>query len=194
MIIQNNMSDEHASNPGLSDLLIRIDEEITEELHKQESASVLGSDVELKEIGRHICFSLAGRRLAVPLTLVLEVGELEIVQPLPFLPDWVEGVTNIRGEIVSVTNLAAFFNFTPDRKGSRTFVVIHDGELKTAIIVDRITGTRPLYKKEGIELGNDPEKSIFSGFLSDAAVFLLDDAEQEVALFDAKQLLSSIRI
>ncbi len=188
------MIDEYASRPGLSDLLLRIDEEITEELHRQESVPALGSDAELKAIGRHICFSLAGRRLAVPLTLVLEVGELEIVQHLPFLPDWVEGVTNIRGEIVSVTNLSAFFNIAAERKESRTFILIHDGEMKTAIIVDRITGTRLLYRKEGMNFGSDAEESPLSGFLSEPAVFLLDDVAQELALFDAKQLLSSIRI
>lgn len=198
-MIRTDISGEHASHPDLSALLIRIDEEITGELHKQDSASGSGSDAGREEIGRHICFALAGRQLAVPLTLVLEVGELEVVQPLPFLPEWVEGVTNIRGEIVSVTDLAAFFNIavsgdTPERKESRPFIIIHDGDVKTAIIVDRITGTRLLYKKTGMKPGNGGEKSIPSKFLSGSAVFLLDDTERALELFDGGQLLSSIRI
>ncbi len=184
--------------PNLADLLILIDKEIAGELRRQGKVPKADSDRELKEIGRHICFTLGGRQLAVPLTLVLEVGELDIVQPLPFLPDWVRGVTNIRGEIVSVTDLAVFFNIasTASEEG-RTFIIIHDGDVKTAVIVDRITGTRLLYRKgEGMpkDIRDSDSKSVLSRFLSGSAVFLLDNTEQKLELFDGEQLLSSIRI
>jgi chemotaxis signal transduction protein len=201
-MITNDISDQESSLPALpelADLLISIDKEIAGELRKQGGVPQAASDRELEEIGRHICFTLGGRQLAVPLTLVLEVGELEVVQPLPFLPDWVRGVTNIRGEIVSVTDLAVFFNIasTASEEG-RTFIIIHDGDVKTAVIVDRITGTRLLYRKKRGEVpkdaGNSDSKSVLSQFLSGSAVFLLNNTERELELFDGGQLLSSIRI
>ncbi len=192
----NAISGEYVAGSGLSELLLRVDEEITGALRQQKNAPEFASDDQLDDIDRHICFSLGGRHLAVPLTFVLEVGELEIVQPLPFLPDWVEGVANIRGEIVSVTDLAAFFNIAPaeDHRDSRTFLIIHNGEMKTAIIVDRITGTRLLYRRKGKRSENGSGQSVLSTFLRGPAVYLLNNAEYELELFDAGRLLSSIRI
>jgi chemotaxis signal transduction protein len=139
---------------------------------------------------------LGNKNLALPLSLVVEVGELENVRPLPFLPEWIRGVTNIRGEIVSVTDIARFFNIAKEqqRKRYQTFIVIYNGQVKTAITVDRIAATRMLYQKE--ETGGDKttEQGVLSGFLTGSAMFYSGEKEEVVQLVDGEQLLSSIKI
>jgi purine-binding chemotaxis protein CheW len=47
-------------------------------------------------------------RLALPMTNLRGVEPYEVVTPLPHLPSWVRGVTNVRGTVVGVVDLATF--------------------------------------------------------------------------------------
>ncbi|MCI5151363.1 MAG: chemotaxis protein CheW, partial [Candidatus Electrothrix sp. MAN1_4] len=135
--------------------------------------------------------------LALPLSLVVEVGELEDVRPLPFLPDWVQGLTNIRGEIVSVTDIALFFNIAEKQQKTKkhpVFITLYNGQVKTAIIVDRITATRMLYQKEEIAEDDKAVQGVLSNFLTGSAVYHSGENEETVQLVDGERLLSSIKI
>jgi purine-binding chemotaxis protein CheW len=196
MTMSNDMSGGVDSSSDLLELLRNIDQEITEAVLEYGDGLKSISDDKQQEIGRHICFDLGDRRLALPLSLVVEVGELESVRPLPFLPEWVQGVTNIRGEIVSVTDVALYFNISKrsNRKKNRAVIVVYNGEVKTAVVVDRITATRMLYRKEETEEERKTEQTVLSGFLTGSAVYHSGEKEEVVQLFDGEQLLSSIRI
>jgi chemotaxis signal transduction protein len=195
-------------SPDLAALLTTVDREVAEAMQAQGPGPTAAADDERQEIGRHICFSLAGTQLAVPLALVTEAGELEQIQPLPFLPAWVKGVANLRGEIVSVTDLAAFFGLAGrghGKRAKRMFIVLHNSDgMKTAVLVDRITGTRLLYSAEdsGKEAGKTlttrtaaaSDQSVPAEFISGSAVFLVDEEEEEIGLLDGGQLLSALQI
>ena len=195
--MSNDISDGAASSQDLSDLLYTIDQEVTNALLSYGDGLKSTSEDHHQELGRHICFELGNRLLALPLSLVVEVGELEDVRPLPFLPDWIQGVTNIRGEIVSVTDIALFLNVAekkPRKKKHPAFIIIYNGQVKTAIIVDRITATRMLYQKEEITEDDKAVQDALSNFLTGSAVYHSGEQENTVQLVDGEQLLSSIRI
>lgn len=204
--MRDDMNNRAAPFPGspdvadLAELLGNIDQEITQTALKYGDGLKKTSGDNKQELGRHICFDLGDKRLALPLSFVVEVGELEDVRPLPFLPEWVQGVTNIRGEIVSVTDIALFFNIPTEQYGKRgrTFIIIYNGEVKTAVVVDRIAATRMLYKKEGAAQDDtkddNREQSVLSNFLLGLAVYHIGEREEVVQLFDGEQLLSSIKI
>lgn len=178
---------------ALAALLAEIDREIAEALRREQQAEDRTAQAEvLAAVGRHLCFLLAGQQLAVPLSLVLEVGELDTLRPLPFLPAWMEGVTNVRGEIVSVTNLAVFFNLAGRRK-SRTALILHDGRMKTAVIVDKITGTRLLYQRAEQAAAVLPG-AVSAEFLSGRALYLAESSEHELDLFNSAKLLAALRL
>jgi purine-binding chemotaxis protein CheW len=189
-----------SQNASLSSLLAAIDAELAQELRKEQNQIASSAAAPAREeIGRHICFQLADSHLAVPLSLVLEVGELETVRPLPFLPDWVEGVTNIRGEIVSVSNLAVFFKLTGrTARKNRTFILLHDSGVKTAVIVDKITGTRMLHQEEDAAgppaRAADGPAAALTEFLQGSAMFLAGEETEELRLFDGSKLLASLRL
>jgi chemotaxis signal transduction protein len=192
----NDMSGIAGHPSDLAALLRTVDQEITEAVLKYGDGLKITSDDKQQELGRYLCFDLGDRHLALPLSLVVEIGELENVRPLPFLPEWVQGVTNIRGEIVSVTDIALYFNISKrsNRKKNRAVIVLHNGEMKTAAVVDRITATRMLYRKEDAEEEDKAEQTVLSGFLSGSAVYHSGEKEETVQLFDGEQLLSSLRI
>ena len=190
------MSGGTGSFPDLAELLHTVEQEITEAVQRYGDGLQSASEEQQQEIGRHICFDLGDRRLALPLSLVAEVGELENVRPLPFVPEWVQGVTNIRGEIVSVSDIALFFNIPARSAGkkNRAFIVLRNEEMKTALVVDRITATRMLYRKEQSDKEEKKDWTVLSGFLSGSAAYHSGEKEQAVQLVDGERLLSSLRI
>jgi len=90
---------------------------------------------------QYIRFVIEDIILAVPLSSALEIGHRPRIMPLPNLPEWVMGVTNLRGEIISIVSLNAFFGISPPvLKPNQRFIVIHHADVKTGILVDRISG------------------------------------------------------
>ncbi len=179
--------------PGLPDLVARINNEIAEALRFERDEPAETGD-ELEDLGRHICIELNGKRLAIPLTSILEAGELQVVQSLPLLPDWLTGITNIRGEIISVVHLGLFLdkaNLSTDELPS--FLVVHDNEITVAITVDKILGTRSLYRQQ-----TDPdeisEQIKPAEFFAGRAIYRENNEQEEVGLFDLKGFLASSRL
>lgn len=67
---------------------------------------------------RHLLFSLAGTRYAVPLDHLVELGLPPATAMLPNVPGWVRGVANLRGDILAVVDLAEFFGLEVPAAGS----------------------------------------------------------------------------
>jgi len=90
---------------------------------------------------KYIVFTLLNKKYAVPILNVLEIGDLTNTTPVPNLPNWIRGVTNIRGEIVSIIDLGTYLGIPKmERLDSGKMLVIRslDDEINTAIIVDQI--------------------------------------------------------
>ncbi len=74
-------------------------------------------------------FRLGQEWYAVPIAMVREIHNEYVVTRIPRVPDYILGVINVRGEILSVTDLGSLI-----RVPSRSVLDI-DGELPSAIIV-----------------------------------------------------------
>jgi purine-binding chemotaxis protein CheW len=60
---------------------------------------------------------------------------------LPHLPDWIPGVCNLRGNIVSIVDLKQLLGFEPSTIGPKTRLVVvrtHSQDLTTGLIVDEV--------------------------------------------------------
>jgi len=62
---------------------------------------------------------------------------------VPRVPQWVAGVTNLRGRILSVLDLAQFFGLSQDAKGQdgegpRFLVAVETAQMELALLVDRV--------------------------------------------------------
>jgi len=196
MTTKDNLNNDRPEGFNLSNLMKKIDDEISNELLEQQvDTPDTDDETDLKSIGRHICFYINDKELAIPLASVIEVGELQTIQSLPFLPQWFEGITNIRGEIVSVINLSNFLHLShkSPMKG-QTLIVIQNDDLKTAVIVDGMIGTRMLYRKIGSKINNASNQSIAKDFSDGFAFFIGDETEQELEILHMDKLLFAFRI
>jgi purine-binding chemotaxis protein CheW len=94
-----------------------------------------------------IAFELAGVLYVVAVSNVVEVGSVPPLCPLPHVPDWLLGVTNLRGDILSVVDLNAFFRLPSESPASQRKLLVartSQDTVRVGLLVDRIRGIRRL--------------------------------------------------
>lgn len=129
--------------PPLDDLIAEIDRQVAAHPVQGTGTADAGEEPAAEETRRHLLFSLAGTRCAVPLEHLMELGGLPRITTVPNLPGWVHGVTNLRGDVLSVLDLAAFFDMEPPagRKVTRLLVVRDLGEeVAAGLLADEVHG------------------------------------------------------
>ncbi len=121
-----------------------------------------------------ICI-LNGREFALPLPFVLEVQRLPRITPAPHPPAWLLGVTNRRGDMLPVVELASFLGLSSDAPApNRRLVVVRapGDEMTLGIVVDQLGGLRELPH----DALDDPASAVpfVRGVLGSASVLDLD--------------------
>lgn len=154
-----------ANFPDLYRLVERIDSDLEEAL--QLAPPDLQRTLAEEEVPRkYILVATGSLNLAIAIDDLAEVGPLPAITFLPNLPSWIQGIINVRGEIVSVIDLPGFLGVAGATRseGSRLVVVRHE-KIKVGIRLDRIGGTVSRTTAETKALTN-PGKAI------DASLFV----------------------
>ncbi len=112
-------------------------------------ASQMAQVVTQEESGEHLAVALIrlGREL-----LGLEVGYVhdirtkEALTRVPRVPEWVAGVTNLRGRIFSVINLRLYLGLpaAPQQEGEGILMVVQTPALEVIFLVDDVPGVEVL--------------------------------------------------
>lgn len=177
-----------ADDPGaaLDDLLKKVSSAIDEgNLPEQLGADAAAKKEEesQQETGvRHVVFEIGDRQFGLPLDGVLEIDRCGKVTSLPRTPNWLRGVTNLRGQILSVTDFRNLLSLQTDRTavGERIIVVYSKRHASsTALVVDRVLGIRHLNSERGPLSGLSDRVATFSDGVSvtDQATTVLIDPD-----------------
>lgn len=119
-----------------------LDEIHSEPTGEQQSVSNTESVPETNQ-ERFVSFSLAGTSYLIPVAHLIEIEKVRTITPFPSGPDWLLGLTNLRGEVLSVIDCRRLFRLEPTQQPelSRMIVVkMNHRDLTTALIVDRVDG------------------------------------------------------
>jgi len=124
-----------------------MDDLYTEELEEDD-------ELMLSHEGEQYLFFIVGEDMyGINSSAVLEMVEYQGLTKVPMMKPYVKGVTNIRGNIISVIDLQGRFGFGESEIGERTSLVIvkkklirngseeeeaHESEEMMAIVVDRV--------------------------------------------------------
>lgn len=73
---------------------------------------------------QYLSFFIAGEEYALRVLQVREIIEYETVTRVPSAPDWIRGVTNLRGSVLPVVDLAMKFGFPPSTPHRRSCIVV----------------------------------------------------------------------
>jgi chemotaxis protein CheZ len=132
---------------------------------------------------QYIGFNNGSSEYMIPILKVREIIRTPTVTALPHVPDYIDGVTNLRGSIIPIVNLnILLYNGSHDCSGS-TVIVIATGRITFGIVVDGITG---VVKVDTSRI--DPPDGFFSGNIDHIeGVAKLED--RLIVLLDTRKLL-----
>lgn len=71
-----------------------------------------------------VVFDLANERYGVDIGTVHEIIRMQEITHVPNSPNYVDGVTNLRGKIIPVVNLRMLFGLEPGEETSETRIVV----------------------------------------------------------------------
>ena len=138
---------------------------------------------------KHVLFMLNESHYAVPLANVLELQRLPHITLLPNVPDWLRGVTNLRGDVLSVVDLRSLLGLpVAESIVSQRLIVVRSTreEISTGWVVDRVTGIRGIADED-----LQPCSTLMTG---PAVSFLSGVVERDarlIAVLDVNRVLSS---
>lgn len=139
----------------------------------------------------YIAFSLADVKYAIPINRVLEIGTLPKITTIPKTPNWLLGVTNLRGDIFSVVDLRAFLILGQISSTTARMILVRaiDEDLSTILIVDKVNGLVSIVPEQ-IKEPTAPVQNKIASFLTGFYV----DKDQSLAIFDIDKLLISTEL
>lgn len=127
-------------------------------------------------------FFLSSETYAVETRHVKEVIQLKEVTPLPLTPNFMLGIINLRGSLVSVIDIRKFFDIPSNALSNLNRVILlEDGEIVIGILADSIGGVMNIDK-------NKITKSLptLKGIRED---FLLGITPERMVIIDTQKLL-----
>lgn len=125
-------------------------------------------------------------RFGLPAASCREVLKLPRIVKVPRLPAHLPGIINLRGEIVAVTDLRPLLQLpVSEPTSSFRLVVIADGSMRTALLVERVEGLRTVadHAVAGLAEGSTHQ-------LADLFRGKVDEPAGTLMLVDVRRLLA----
>lgn len=96
-----------------------------------------------------VVFTLNDREYALDVAQVREVIRITTILPLPDVPSWIEGIINLRGEVIPILSLPRKLNIgTQSHSDLNRVIIAHRQERCFGILVDSVLGVKTITKKE----------------------------------------------
>ena len=158
-----------------------VAKERAEETHKAGAQEL--SEIQL------VTFMLGDEEFGVPISRIQEIDRLGKVTKVPKAAQFIEGITNLRGEVIPVLDTRKRFDLQAKPSDDRTRIVIVDlGGVKTGLVVDSVREVMNLAKRDIAP----PPESIGSGidqqFIS--GIGKVDSGKRMIVLLDVEKILS----
>ena len=150
---------------------------------RAEALLARGTETTTRRVYERIVLIEAGsERYGLPLSQLREIALATRVTALPGLPDFMPGVSAVRGEIISVVDLAELRGH--GRTGNATyFAVVEVSGRALALWFSNLLQMRDVFEDELIEMGDDLAQTFVRAVTQDRTIIL-----------DLKRLMASERI
>lgn len=127
----------------LEELVVEIDSRLEEASDPLQFSSPITEQEQKGNSRRCVLLACGKFNLAVPLEGVVEITNLPVMTTLPNLPRWIQGVVSVRGEVISVIDIAGYKGWTTATNlyGER-LVVIQGDDIKIGLRADNVIGSK----------------------------------------------------
>lgn len=137
-----------------------------------------------------VTFRIGNEEFGVPVMQVQEINRVTDITSVPRAPKYVDGVTNLRGSVIPVTNVRNLFGFAPKEKDDRTRIIIVDmNGAKTGLCVDQVNEvvriTRSSIQATPAILTSSGENDYMSGICK------LNDGKRMIVILDLPKMLDT---
>ncbi|BBI47709.1 chemotaxis protein CheW [Vreelandella olivaria] len=137
-------------------------------MSQAKNGAVLAAEAENREF---LVFSLGDEEYAIDILKVQEIRGYENVTRIANAPDFIKGVTNLRGVIVPIVDLRIKFHFDKVEYGGQTVViVVNVADRVVGIVVDGVSDVMTLTPDQikpapefGVTLSSDFQRAGQSG-------------------------------
>ncbi|MDK2790554.1 MAG: purine-binding chemotaxis protein CheW [Methanothermococcus sp.] len=125
----------------------------------------------MEEIPKVVVFKLSSNEYGLRVDEVREVLKVQDITSLPNTPDYIIGVTNIRGEITPIIDLRKKLNIydtEEDNENEKLVMVIEIDNVPVGILVDAVSDVMQI-SKEQIEDMGEMRKNISGEYIEGIA-------------------------
>jgi chemotaxis signal transduction protein len=148
-----------------------------------------GADAQEMSEVQLVTFMLGAEEYGVPISQIQEIDRLAKITKVPKAAAFIEGITNLRGEVIPVLDTRKRFELEVKPSDDRTRIIIVDlGGVKTGLVVDSVREVLNLAKKDIAP----PPEAIGSGidqqFIS--GIGKVDAGKRMIVLLDVERILS----
>jgi len=161
----------------------------TQQTISTETAKQASGDTSQDSEVQLVTFMLSDEEYGVPISQIQEIDRLSKITKVPKAARFVEGVTNLRGEVIPVLDTRKRFDLEIKASDDRTRIMIVElGGVKTGLIVDSVREVLSLSKGDIAP----PPEAIHSGidqqFIS--GIGKVEAGKRMVVLLDVEKILS----
>ncbi len=132
------------------------------------------------QLQQYVCFVLHGEEYGVPILSVQEIIRYETLTRVPQSPEFIDGVLNLRGQVIPVMNLRKKFGLPPRENDKSTRIIVVEVQKRVVgMVVDQVSEVLQI-NSEDIDppppMGTQVNASYISGMgkIDDQLVILLD--------------------
>lgn len=137
-----------------------------------------------------VTFQLGKEHYGVDIMDVKEINGIEDVRPIPNAPTYVEGIFNLRGDIIPVINLQKRFHFekrelTEEEALLSGFIIIKINEMQLGVIIDKILKVVTVNRND-----IQPPPQMVSGIGSEYIHGVVNEENGYLVILDIRRLFS----
>lgn len=90
--------------------------------------------------GKYLIFSIGNELYGIEIRFITEIIGIQPITVVPEMPEYVKGITNLRGKIIPVIDARLRFKKTVRDYDDRTCIIVLDtNEVSTGLIVDSVS-------------------------------------------------------
>ncbi len=151
-------------------------------------------EITITEQDQHLTFELSGEGMSVPVTNVLEIISYGKLTRMPMVPEFIEGVINLRGNVVPVINLSAKFGLEKTEFGKRTCIVIMEVMMGDEMVTIGVVVEKVLQVIEIPEDKIDPRPSLGANIKTSFIKGMARTDNGFIVILEIDQVLSAAEI
>ncbi len=89
---------------------------------------------------KYLIFYLDNQQYAIAIQYVIDIINVQPVTRVPSCPEFVRGITNLRGKVIPIIDVRLRFGKPPQEYNDRTCIIVVElGDISVGMIIDRVS-------------------------------------------------------